>query len=106
VTYCVMPPPPPPADTRAVLLDGCMWRGRDEQAADLGAAARVELGVAFHSSVYQKSLCGVLGNSLPPIAQTLVDAKQDLARTVCLVSRAACVVACVAGTEHTPAFAD
>lgn len=41
-----------------------------------------ELGVAFHSAIYQKALCTTLGTSLPPIAQALNDAKRLYARTI------------------------
>ena len=41
-----------------------------------------DLGIAFHSAIYQKVLCGILAHSLPPLAQALHDRKQHHAREI------------------------
>ncbi len=68
-------------EEREAYLDALATLTRDEAAADPGSHA-VELGVSFHSAVYQKVLCGILAHSLPPLAQTLHDRKQLCAREI------------------------
>jgi hypothetical protein len=46
------------------------------------ASHALDLGISFHSAVYQKVLCGILAHSLPPLAQTLHDRKQHRAREI------------------------
>ena len=68
-------------EEREAYTDALRSLATSEAGADPSSHA-VELGISFHSAIYQKVLCGILAHSLPPLAQTLQDRKQQHAREI------------------------